>query len=309
MCDLEFGNDKAKEQREGSLWRASWYEQFMQPCLVELLGSALFIFIGCLSVIENGMDTGLLQPALAHGLSLGLIIATLGNISGGHFNPAVSLAAMLIGGLNLMMLLPYWISQLCGGLIGAALAKVVSPEERFWNASGAAFVTVQESGQVAGAVVAEIILTALLILSVCMGAINERTQSPLAPFSIGFSVTVDILAGGAVSGACMNPARAFGPAVMANHWDFHWIYWLGPFLAALLVGVLIRASEAEPVEFLLPQVPSADPSWTADRSTSAFSAKAEAQRSNWLASSDFGLTSQTAAKLLMLKFLRAHQKP
>ncbi|KAM6155912.1 aquaporin-8 [Rhynchocyon petersi] len=217
-----------------------WYEQFVQPCLVELLGSALFIFIGCLSVIQSSMDTGLLEPALAHGLALGLIIATLGNISGGHFNPAVSLAAMLIGGLNLLMLLPYWISQLCGGLIGAALAKAVSSEERFWNASGAAFVTVQDPEQVTGALVAELVLTTLLVLAVCMGAINKKTQGPLAPFSIGFSVTVDILAGGAVSGACMNPARAFGPAVMANYWAFHWIYWLGPLLASLFVGALIR---------------------------------------------------------------------
>ncbi|XP_047568819.1 aquaporin-8 isoform X3 [Lutra lutra] len=123
MCDREFGSGKAKKLSMGGRCRGSWYEWFLQPCLVELLGSALFIFIGCLSVIENGTDTGLLQPALAHGLALGLLIATLGNISGGHFNPAVSLAATLIGGLNLVMLLPYWISQLCGGLIGAALAK------------------------------------------------------------------------------------------------------------------------------------------------------------------------------------------
>ncbi|XP_045704769.1 aquaporin-8 [Phyllostomus hastatus] len=240
MGDLEFGSGEGKEMSMEDRWCGSWYERFVQPCLVELLGSALFIFIGCLSVIENKPETGLLQPALAHGLALGLIIAMLGNISGGHFNPAVSLEAMLIRGLNLMMLLPYWISQLCGGLIGATLAKVVSPEERFWNASGAAFVTVQEPGQVAGVVVAEIVLTVLLALAVCMGCINKKTQGPLAPFSIGFSVTVDILAGGAISGTCMNPARAFGPAVVANHWDFHWIYWLGPLLASLLVGVFIR---------------------------------------------------------------------
>ncbi|XP_003916747.1 aquaporin-8 isoform X2 [Papio anubis] len=240
MCEPEFGNGKAREPSVGGRWRVSWYERFVQPCLVELLGSALFIFIGCLSVIENGTDTGLLQPALAHGLALGLVIATLGNISGGHFNPAVSLAATLIGGLNLVMLLPYWVSQLLGGMLGAALAKAVSPEEKFWNASGAAFVTVQEHGQVAGALGAEIILTTLLALAVCMGAINEKTKGPLAPFSIGFAVTVDILAGGTVSGGCMNPARAFGPAVVANHWDFHWIYWLGPLLAGLLVGLLIR---------------------------------------------------------------------
>ncbi|XP_053412614.1 aquaporin-8-like [Nycticebus coucang] len=243
----EFGNGKTKEPSISGKWRVSWYERLLQPCLVELLGSALFIFIGCLSVIENAPNTGVLQPALAHGLALGLVIATLGNISGGHFNPAVSLAAMLSGGLTLMMLLPYWISQLLGGLLGAALAKAVSPEERFWNASGAAFVTVQEQRQVAGALGAEIILTTLLALAVCMGAINEKTKSPLAPFSIGFSVTVDILAGGAVSGACMNPARAFGPAVMANYWGFHWIYWLGPLLAGLLVGLLLRMAAVSTV--------------------------------------------------------------
>ncbi|XP_004587170.2 aquaporin-8 [Ochotona princeps] len=216
------------------------YERFVQPCLVELLGSTLFIFIGCLSVIENGPDTGLLQPALAHGLALGLVIATLGNISGGHFNPAVSLAAMMTGGLSLLMLLPYWVSQLCGGLLGAALAKSVSLEDKFWNVTGAAFVTVQEHEQVARALGAEIIMTMLLALAVCMGCINGKTQGPLAPFSIGLSVTVDILAGGTISGACMNPARAFGPAVVANSWAFHWIYWVGPLLGGLFVGLLIR---------------------------------------------------------------------
>lgn len=73
--------------------------------------------------------------------------------------------------------------------------QAVSPEERFWNALGAAFVTVREPGQLTGAVVTEVTLTALLTLAVCMGAINEKTRGPLAPFSIGFSVTVGILAG------------------------------------------------------------------------------------------------------------------
>ncbi|XP_053527702.1 aquaporin-8 [Artibeus jamaicensis] len=228
------GKEPSVEDRR----HGSWYEQCVQPCLVELLGSALFIFTGCLSVIKNKPETGLLQPALTHRLALGLIIAVLGNISGGHFNPATSLTAMLIGGLNLRILLPDWISQLCGGLIGASLAKVVSPEERFWNASGAAFV--QEPGQVARAVLAEIVLTVLLALAVCMGTINKKIRGPLAPLSIGFSITVDILTEGFVSGAYMNPAHAFGLAVVANHWDFHWIYWLGPFLASLLVGVFIR---------------------------------------------------------------------
>lgn len=83
MCDSELGSDKVKEVGDVSMehhWYESWYEKFVQPCLVELLGSALFIFIGCLSVIGNEASMGLLQPALAHGLALGLLIATLGNI-------------------------------------------------------------------------------------------------------------------------------------------------------------------------------------------------------------------------------------
>lgn len=80
MCDLESGSVKVKEPRGRGRGQGGWYERLVQPCLVELLGSALFIFIGCLSVIENGPDTGRLQPALAHGLALGLVIATLGNI-------------------------------------------------------------------------------------------------------------------------------------------------------------------------------------------------------------------------------------
>ena len=80
MCDLESGSVKVKEPSNRGRWHGCWYERLVQPCLVELLGSALFIFIGCLSVIENGPDTGRLQPALAHGLALGLVIATLGNI-------------------------------------------------------------------------------------------------------------------------------------------------------------------------------------------------------------------------------------
>lgn len=85
-------------------------------------------------------------------------------------------------------------ASLCPRLSGFS-PQAVSPEERFWNASGAAFATVQEQGQVSVALGAEIILTMLLALAVCMGAVNEKTKGPLAPFCIGFSVVVDILAG------------------------------------------------------------------------------------------------------------------
>nr|XP_060642447.1 aquaporin-8 [Anolis sagrei ordinatus]XP_060642448.1 aquaporin-8 [Anolis sagrei ordinatus] len=231
--------DPEAEGKAGSQ-RASWFERCIQPCVAEAVGAAFFICIGCASVVENVEGTGRLQPALAHGLALGLTIAVLGNISGGHYNPAVSLGAWLVGGLDIMMVIPYWISQLCGGLIGAGLAKAMTDSQRYANASGGAFTTITSDDQLPAAVIAEIVMTMFLVMAVCMGAINGKTRGPLAPFCIGFSVAADILAGGAVSGACMNPARAFGPAVVANYWDYHWVYWVGPMVGGLLMGALIR---------------------------------------------------------------------
>ncbi|XP_005054330.1 PREDICTED: aquaporin-8 [Ficedula albicollis] len=220
--------------------RPHWHERHVQPCLAELLGTALFIFMGCLAVLEDSGGTGRLQPALAHGLALGVTVAVLGDISGGHFNPAVSLGVCLVRGLHMTMLIPYWLSQLCGGMIGAGLAKAVAPSERFRNASGGALGAITADEQVPAALVAEIVLSSFLLLVVCMGTVNGRTRTPLAPLCIGLAVTVGVLAGGGVSGACMNPARAFGPAVVANYWDYHWVYWAGPMVAALLVGALLR---------------------------------------------------------------------
>nr|ULB38345.1 aquaporin 8 [Squalus acanthias] len=239
MSAKEGADDPGTEPSE-MLSKCTLYERYLQPCVVELLGSALFIFFGCLSVVENVEGTGRLQPALAHGLALGLIIAILGNISGGHFNPAVSLGAYLIGGLNIILLIPYWTAQLCGGMIGAALTKVVTQDGNFFNATGAAFTAIQKDEHVGRAIICEIITTTFLVLAVCMGAINQKSTTPLAPFCIGFTVTVNILASGGLSGACMNPARAFGPAVVANYWDYHWVYWVGPMIGAVVVGILIR---------------------------------------------------------------------
>ncbi|XP_038007585.1 aquaporin-8 [Motacilla alba alba] len=217
-----------------------WFERRAQPCLAELLGTALFILIGCLAVLEDSGGTGRLQPALAHGLALAVTVAVLGDVSGGHFNPAVSLAVWLLGGLPTTLLIPYWLCQLCGGVIGAGLAKAVAPSERFGNASGAAFDGIAAGEQVPNVLVAEILLSSFLLLVVCMGAVNRSTSTPLAPLCVGLSASAAILAGGGVSGACMNPARAFGPALVANCWDYHWVYWAGPMVAALLVGGLVR---------------------------------------------------------------------
>ncbi|XP_008936346.1 PREDICTED: aquaporin-8, partial [Merops nubicus] len=111
--------------------------------------------------------------------------------------------------------------------------------QRYTEAGGGVFSVIQTDNQIPSALLCEIILTTFLLLVVCMGALNGKSKTPLAPLYIGFTITINVLAGAGVSGACMNPARAFGPAVVANYWDYHWVYWVGPMVAALLASVLM----------------------------------------------------------------------
>ncbi|XP_068120252.1 aquaporin-8-like [Hyperolius riggenbachi] len=214
-------------------------EMFIQPCLAELLGTTLFISIGCLSVLVNPEGAGPLLPALTHGFALAVVISVLGNISGGHFNPAITLAVVSSGGLTPILLIPYWICQLAGGMLGALLAKGLADGSSFQNHTGAVCMLNEEAG-VAKAVGVEIVFSFFLVFAVVMGAVGDRSRTPLAPYSIAFTVMAGILAGGSISGSCLNPARALGPAVVIGYWDYHWVYWVGPASAAILVTLIYR---------------------------------------------------------------------
>ncbi|XP_035266901.1 aquaporin-8-like [Anguilla anguilla] len=238
--------DCEKGERKKSSGGRSGYDTYVLPCVAEFFGTGLFVFTGCASLIENSPGTGRLQPAVAHGFALAISVAITAGVSGGHMNPAVSLGAALCGGLNVFLLIPFWAAQFCGGLVGAGLARAVSSDARFINASGGAFTSIKTDEQVAGALVAEIVMTFYLVLTVCMSAINKQSKTPLAPFCIGLTLTVAILGGGGVSGACLNPARALGPAVVANYWPYHWVYWVGPLIAAVIVGVVLRLLLGDP---------------------------------------------------------------
>lgn len=213
------------------------FEQYVQPCLAELFGTSLFVFVGCASVVGNVGSTGVIQPAVGHGLALAVVITMFGQISGGHFNPAVSLTAYLCGGMELLLLVPYIVAQMLGGMAGAGLTRAVFHANVSEAALGGAF---SVSNDLAVVTLAEMIMTMFLTMVVCMGAINSQTRSPFAPFCIGLTVAANIVAGGMVSGACMNPARAFGPALVNNHWEHHWVYWVGPVCGALATVSLVR---------------------------------------------------------------------
>ncbi|XP_056406241.1 aquaporin-8-like isoform X2 [Hyla sarda] len=186
--------EKEKENEELNI-----FEKFIQPCLVELLGCVLFISIGCLSVLVNPTEAGPLLPALAHGLALAIIISVLGKISGGHFNPAVTLGVVISGGMTPILLVPYWVCQLAGGILGALLAKGLADETSYVNQTGAVCMLNNETS-VGKAIGVEIVFSFFLVFVVVMGAVGERSRTPLAPYSIGFTVVTGILTGFLLAG-------------------------------------------------------------------------------------------------------------
>ncbi|ROL51713.1 Aquaporin-8 [Anabarilius grahami] len=183
------------KKNESSPKSLSKYERIIQPCVAELVGTTFFVFIGCVSVIENVEAAGRLQPALVHGLAVAVLVACMAEISGSHFNPPFTIAIWLCGGMQLTMVVPYLISQLIGGVLGAAMSKVMTSHENYMNATGAAFAILTSDEQLGKVVFAEMAMTCLVTMVVLLGAVNGKSKSPLVPFMVGCTVIINILAG------------------------------------------------------------------------------------------------------------------
>ncbi|XP_062605108.1 aquaporin-8-like [Saccostrea cucullata] len=191
------------------------------------------------------VQTQVVAPiAIAHGLTIVVLIAGLGKISGGHFNPVVTLGVTLSGGMHWVASIFYVLAQLIGGMVGAAFVLAVLPETVYKSITGGAHTL--GSGVYPGwAILAEGILTFLLVFTVLLTAVDEN-KTKLAPLAIGFSVAVDIIAGAKTTGASMNPARSFGPAVAyskygdVNVWEHHYVYWFGPICGAGVAALLYK---------------------------------------------------------------------
>ncbi|MER3555619.1 MAG: aquaporin [Meiothermus sp.] len=199
--------------------------------IAEFLGAFALVFVG-VGAIAATQGGELLTIAFAHGLAIGLSIVALGAISGGHFNPAVTFGMLITGRINLAGAIGYWIAQLLGGLVAAFFIGAL------YNTGAVASGTpVPGNGHTAvQALMMEIFLTFFLI-SVIFGAAVHNSYT-FAGLAIGLTITMDILAGGAVSGAAMNPARVLGPAIVGGNWADHWVYWAGPLVGGGLAALL-----------------------------------------------------------------------
>ena len=212
-------------------------ENNSKKLLVECLGTCIFFFIGAGAIITNQFSNGavgLLGIAIAHGLILAIMISAFGSISGGHFNPAVTFGVMVARRISVSLGLQYMVAQLVGGVAAGLLLRAVFPSE-LCAAVHLGTPAVTSGVSLGSAVLIEAILTFALITAVFGTAIDPRAPK-IGGFGIGLTVLVDVLVGGPLTGASMNPARTFGPGLVAGFWENHWVYWVGPLLGGGLAG-------------------------------------------------------------------------
>jgi MIP family channel proteins len=208
--------------------------------VAEFIGTFTLIFIGAGAIMAaaGAHDPTLAGVALAHGLAIAVMVSAVGHISGGHFNPAITLAFLVTRRLAPALAGVYWLAQFSGAVIAALLLKWIFPAAAVDATNLGAPALNSAIGSGAGVVV-ELILTFFLVWVVFATAADPRgTFKSIAGLAIGLTITLDILMGGPLTGAAMNPARAFGPELVQNFWSHAWIYYIGPPLGALAAGVL-----------------------------------------------------------------------
>lgn len=221
-------------------------QKLWQQALAEVIGTFALVFIGAGAVVVLSLTAGqsaLLGIALAHGLVLAIMISNLGHISGAHFNPAITVAVWVVGKIETARAGAYILAQLVGGVLGALLLRWLLPVD-IWKQTSLGATLVSAQAKAAGintgkAIGIEAALTFFLAFTVFAVAVDDRgVFKAIAGLPIGLVLTFDILMGGLFTGASMNPARSFGPALVAGKWTDFWIYLIGPITGAILGGAL-----------------------------------------------------------------------
>ncbi len=218
-------------------------------CFVaEGLGTFALTFIGAGAIITTSLNDGapgLVGIAFAHGLILAIVVSATMNISGGHINPAVTITMLATGRIKPPLAIGYIVSQLVGASVAGILLMFIF--KSMGEAGAQAIIACKLGTPNLNAaitpwmgVLVEIILTFLLVFAIFGTAVDPRAPK-IGGFGIGLAVCVDILMGGPLTGAAMNPARTFGTLLggfgdTSDLWSQHWIYWLGPVVGALLAA-------------------------------------------------------------------------
>lgn len=209
--------------------------------IAELVGTYAFVFAGgaaiCVDSLTHG-GVGLLGIALAEGIAFAAMISATAHISGGYLNPAVTIGALAGGKISFKSSIYYIIAQLIGATLAALTFKAFFSTQlldgvRYTSVSLGSGVGVTEG------IFVETILTFLLVF-VMYGTVIDKRGPRVGGLYVGLVITIGILAGTPLTGASMNPARTFGPALLSGFWENHLVYWVGPSLGGLVAAIIYQ---------------------------------------------------------------------
>ncbi|KAL2517816.1 Aquaporin TIP4-1 [Abeliophyllum distichum] len=219
--------------------REAFQSDCIQALIVEFICTFLFVFAGVGAAMAtdklNGDPlVGLFFVAMAHALVVAVMISAGFRISGGHLNPAVTLGLLAGGHITVVRSILYWIDQLLASTAACALLKYLTG-----GLTTPVHTLATGVGYTQG-VIMEIVLTFSLLFTVYTTIVDPKKGNleGLGPLLTGLVVGANIMAGGPFSGASMNPARSFGPALVSGDWTDHWVYWVGPLIGGGLAGYI-----------------------------------------------------------------------
>ncbi|TPX58322.1 hypothetical protein SpCBS45565_g08030 [Spizellomyces sp. 'palustris'] len=221
------------------IWRA---------VVAEFIATAFFVFfvggsVQTPAILRNGApatSADFVITGFVQGLAILCLVASVAGISGGHINPAVTACLMVIRSMPVVTGIMYMLAQFVGGIVGAALFKacVASRGHELGATVPTSWINPFQT------ILIEFFITSMLLFVVLSTAVHSGVTAsgikPLAPIPIGFAVAIGVFLAGPLTGGSMNPARSFGPAVISNTWRYHYAFWVSPFLAAVVVGVLYK---------------------------------------------------------------------
>jgi aquaporin Z len=211
-------------------------ESIGKGAVAEFIGTFALIFFGAGAIVMTGNDN-LVAIAFAHGLAIAIMVSIMAHISGGVFNPAIQAALWVTGKMPGMRSLVYIVAELFGAVVAAFAVKYATPTVAFDTTSGG-IPAVGATTSLGQAVVIEAILTFFLVWAVFGTVVDARGAfAKTAGFTIGLVITMDIFVGANLTGAAMNPARWFGPAVAVNDWTNWWVWIVGPIAGGIIAGV------------------------------------------------------------------------
>ena len=215
----------------------------------ELIGTAVLVLFGCGAAVLGPAPFDQLAVALAFGFAIIAMAYSIGPVSGCHVNPAVSLAAFVAGRMSAKDMILYWIAQFIGALIGAAiLASIAKTGFAHLGQNGYDAGSPGGYGLVAGAIF-EIVMTAIFVI-VILGVTGEKAHGPFAGVAIGITLAVIHIVGIQVTGVSVNPARSFGPAVLAGGQALAqlWLFIVAPLVGAAIGAMLFRLKVLDPAD-------------------------------------------------------------